>query len=55
MEVFDVKGNRVYTNKLENQKDQIEVINVGNFAQGTYFVRVTTPNGSLSKPFNVIK
>lgn len=55
MEVFDVRGNRVYTNKLENQKDQIEVINVGNYAQGTYFVRVTTPNGSLSKPFNVIK
>lgn len=55
MEVFDVKGNRVYNKKLENQKDQTNVVNVGGFSQGAYFVRVTTPNGSLSKPFNVIK
>lgn len=55
MEVFDINGKRLSNNKLENQKDQTNVINVGQFAQGTYFVRVTTPNGSLSKPFNVIK
>ena len=55
MEVYDINGKRLSNNKLENQKDQTNVINVGQFAQGTYFVRVTTPNGTLSKPFNVIK
>ncbi len=54
-EVYDVKGNKVYTKNAQNQKDQTSVINTSQLSSGAYFVRVTTANGSLSKPFNVIK
>ncbi len=54
-EIYNVNGNRVYSNKMQNQKDQTKVIETSNLAPGAYFVRVTTPNGALSKPFNVIK
>ena len=54
-EIYDVNGNRVYSKKMQNQKDQTNIIETGNFVPGAYFVRVTTSNGALSKPFNVIK
>jgi len=54
-EVYDVKGNKVYSKNLKNQKDQTNMISTNQLAAGTYFVRVTTAEGALSKPFNVIK
>ena len=55
IEIVDNAGKVVLMNKLQGQKDQVNSVNVGQFAQGTYFVKVTTPQGTLSKPFNVIK
>lgn len=55
VDVVDVNGKSVYNAKFQGQTNQTRDIRVANFAPGSYFVKVTTTEGTLTKPFNVIK
>jgi hypothetical protein len=48
MEVFDVYGKLINT---VNVIDNLTRINVNGLADGMYFVRVTTDNGTVTKTF----
>ena len=50
--VLDINGNIVRTIMGANNTSSLPIrINVADLATGTYFIRVTTKAGSLSKPF----
>ncbi|HQW11746.1 MAG TPA: T9SS type A sorting domain-containing protein [Saprospiraceae bacterium] len=55
LEVLDISGKRIYSTKADNYYDQTIRINLGQIIPGTYFVRLTTNQGTISKQFTVIK
>ena len=49
LEVFDVTGNRIISEKCEGI--EIKTFNISHLARGVYFIRLTTPLGAVMKRF----
>ena len=55
LEIYDINGKLVSTEKYFARAKESKVINVGQLIPGTYIAKITTSEGSISKPFNVIR
>jgi len=55
IEIMDIAGKVVYSEKSDTYYNQVKKINFGQVAAGTYIVKLTTGNGIVSKQFTVIK
>ena len=55
LEIYDINGKLVSAEKYFARAKESKVINVGQLIHGTYIAKITTSEGSISKPFNVIR
>lgn len=53
MRVIDIHGRSVYQQDLKNVKSEVVTIPVTSFANGQYYVIVTSDEGTISQQFNV--
>jgi len=54
LEIYDINGKLVSAEKYFARAKESKVINVCQLIPGTYIAKITTSEGSISKPFNVI-
>ena len=54
VEIVDLKGNIVKTDKFDNQTNQTNNISLNKLVPGNYLVKVSTKDGIITKQFTVI-
>lgn len=55
IEVISSDGKSMNTLKFSNVQNETTTINVSDYSAGTYYLRFTTKEGMITKPFQVIK